>query len=101
MGASPIPAPRPPCQRRCPRNAVPSIEPIPASPPRPMSPAPRRPGHDAGVRASARPARERTMGALTRIARGAAGVLAVAAYQIGAHHAAATPGAHGFGLAMA
>lgn len=41
------------------------------------------------------------MGALTRIARGAAGVLAVAAYQIGAHHAAATPGAHGFGLAMA
>lgn len=41
------------------------------------------------------------MGKLTRIARGAAGVLAVVAYQAGAHHAAATPGAHGFGLALA
>ncbi|CBJ39221.1 conserved protein of unknown function; transmembrane protein [Ralstonia solanacearum CMR15] len=41
------------------------------------------------------------MGTLTRIARGAAGVLAVAAYQVGAHYAAATPGAHGFGLALA
>ncbi|KFX26368.1 membrane protein [Ralstonia solanacearum] len=41
------------------------------------------------------------MGTLTRIARGAAGVLAVVAYQVGAHYAAATPGAHGFGLALA
>ncbi|KUZ14016.1 hypothetical protein WL93_00350 [Burkholderia diffusa] len=35
------------------------------------------------------------------IARGVGAVAAVAAYQIGAHYAAATPGAHGFGLAMA
>ncbi|AOJ14367.1 hypothetical protein WJ07_20445 [Burkholderia vietnamiensis] len=35
------------------------------------------------------------------IARGAGALAAVAAYQIGAHYAAATPGAHGFGLAMA
>ena len=38
---------------------------------------------------------------LTRFARGAAGVGAVVAYQAGAHYAAATPGAHGIGLAMA
>ncbi|OJA95211.1 hypothetical protein [Burkholderia ubonensis] len=36
-----------------------------------------------------------------RIARGALAVGAVVAYQAGAHYAAATPGAHGFGLAMA
>ena len=35
------------------------------------------------------------------VARGIAAVGAVAAYQAGAHYAAATPGAHGFGLAMA
>ncbi|WP_322065992.1 COG4648 family protein [Burkholderia ubonensis] len=35
------------------------------------------------------------------IARGALAVGAVVAYQAGAHYAAATPGAHGFGLAMA
>ncbi|MDN7905843.1 hypothetical protein QZM18_17235 [Burkholderia diffusa] len=35
------------------------------------------------------------------IARGVGAAAAVAAYQIGAHYAAATPGAHGFGLAMA
>ena len=38
---------------------------------------------------------------LTSFARGAAGVGAVVAYQVGAHYAAATPGAHGVGLAMA
>ncbi|AYZ66312.1 hypothetical protein EGY31_24255 [Burkholderia multivorans] len=36
-----------------------------------------------------------------RIARGALAVGAVVAYQAGAHYAAATPGAHGFGLTMA
>ena len=41
------------------------------------------------------------MDRLTSFARGTAGVGAVVAYQIGAHYAAATPGAHGFGLAMA
>ncbi|EGD04610.1 hypothetical protein B1M_10593, partial [Burkholderia sp. TJI49] len=41
------------------------------------------------------------MSTARRIARGAAGVGAVAAYQVGAHYAVATPGAHGFGLAMA
>ncbi|MBF5014407.1 hypothetical protein [Burkholderia pseudomultivorans] len=41
------------------------------------------------------------MSAARRIARGAAGVGAVAAYQAGAHYAVATPGAHGLGLAMA
>ncbi|KVU30956.1 hypothetical protein WK65_01985 [Burkholderia ubonensis] len=35
------------------------------------------------------------------IARGALAVGAVVAYQAGAHYAAATPSAHGFGLAMA
>ncbi|WP_179401269.1 hypothetical protein [Burkholderia guangdongensis] len=35
------------------------------------------------------------------IARGTAAVAAVAAYQAGAHYAAATPGAHGVGLALA
>lgn len=38
---------------------------------------------------------------LTSFARGAAGVGAIVAYQVGAHYAAATPGAHGVGLAMA
>lgn len=38
---------------------------------------------------------------LASLARGTAGVAAVVAYQMGAHHAAATPGAHGLGLAMA
>ncbi|MFP3889481.1 hypothetical protein [uncultured Ralstonia sp.] len=41
------------------------------------------------------------MGTLSGFARGAAGIAAVVAYQLGAHYAAATPGAHGFGLAMA
>ncbi|MCO5397191.1 hypothetical protein [Ralstonia soli] len=41
------------------------------------------------------------MGRLTSFARGAGGVGAVVAYQAGAHYAAATPGAHGLGLAMA
>ncbi|MBY8608409.1 MAG: hypothetical protein IOC39_14160 [Burkholderia sp.] len=41
------------------------------------------------------------MSRLLPVARGVAAVGAVAAYQAGAHHAAATPGAHGFGLAMA
>lgn len=41
------------------------------------------------------------MNRLTSFARGAAGVIAVVAYQVGAHYAAATPGAHGVGLAMA
>ncbi|MGU7781475.1 hypothetical protein [Burkholderia sp. PU8-34] len=41
------------------------------------------------------------MSAPQRIARGAVAVGAVVAYQAGAHYAAATPGAHGFGLAMA
>jgi uncharacterized membrane protein len=35
------------------------------------------------------------------IVRGAAAVAAVIGYQAGAHYAAATPGAHGFGLALA
>lgn len=41
------------------------------------------------------------MDRLTSFARGAAGVGTVVAYQAGAHYAAATPGAHGVGLAMA
>ncbi|MEX3961861.1 hypothetical protein AB4Y42_06540 [Paraburkholderia sp. EG286B] len=41
------------------------------------------------------------MSALAAAARAALGVAAVAAWQIGAHYAVATPGAHGFGLAMA
>ncbi|WP_431820483.1 hypothetical protein [Burkholderia sp. F1] len=41
------------------------------------------------------------MSAPERIARGALAAGAVLAYQAGAHYAAATPGAHGFGLAMA
>ncbi|HDR9508014.1 hypothetical protein C5615_16965 [Burkholderia cepacia] len=41
------------------------------------------------------------MSRLLSIARCVAAVGAVAAYQAGAHYAAATPGAHGFGLAMA
>ncbi|MRS98445.1 hypothetical protein GJQ57_07200 [Ralstonia pickettii] len=41
------------------------------------------------------------MNRLTAFARGAAGVCAVVAYQVGAHYAAATPSAHGLGLAMA
>ncbi|AXK66562.1 hypothetical protein [Burkholderia sp. IDO3] len=41
------------------------------------------------------------MSTLLNVARGVGAVGAVAAWQIGAHHAAATPGAHGFGLAMA
>ncbi|WP_296228248.1 hypothetical protein [Ralstonia sp. UBA689] len=41
------------------------------------------------------------MNRLTGIVRGAAGVAAVVAYQAGAYYAAATPGAHGIGLAMA
>ncbi|ANA33887.1 COG4648 family protein [Ralstonia mannitolilytica] len=41
------------------------------------------------------------MSRLLRLARGTAGVAAVVAYQVGAHHAVATPGAHGLGLAMA
>ncbi|WP_175841079.1 hypothetical protein [Burkholderia contaminans] len=41
------------------------------------------------------------MNRLLPVARGIAAVGAVAAYQAGAHYAAATPGAHGFGLAMA
>jgi uncharacterized membrane protein len=41
------------------------------------------------------------LGTLSGFARGAAGIAAVVAYQLGAHYAAATPGAHGFGLAMA
>ncbi|MEK7917440.1 hypothetical protein AAB988_30920 [Burkholderia contaminans] len=41
------------------------------------------------------------MSRLLPVARGIAAVGAVAAYQAGAHYAAATPGAHGFGLAMA
>lgn len=40
------------------------------------------------------------MAALNGIARAGAAIAAVAAYQIGAHYAAATPGAHGFGLAL-
>lgn len=41
------------------------------------------------------------MSAPARIARGLVAAGAVVAYQAGAHYAAATPGAHGFGLAMA
>ncbi|MBY4871205.1 hypothetical protein DIE14_21585 [Burkholderia sp. Bp9017] len=41
------------------------------------------------------------MSTLSNVARGVGAVGAVTAWQIGAHHAAATPGAHGFGLAMA
>ena len=41
------------------------------------------------------------MDRLTSLARAVAGVAAVVAYQLGAHYAAATPGAHGVGLAMA
>ncbi|MBS6361878.1 hypothetical protein [Burkholderia sp.] len=41
------------------------------------------------------------MSAPGRIVRAAGAIVAVIAYQAGAHHAAATPGAHGFGLAMA
>ncbi|MGL6157835.1 MAG: hypothetical protein ACRC1O_14600, partial [Ralstonia mannitolilytica] len=41
------------------------------------------------------------MSRLLRLAHGTAGVAAVVAYQVGAHHAVATPGAHGLGLAMA
>ena len=41
------------------------------------------------------------MSALAAAARAALGVAAVAAWRIGAHYAVATPGAHGFGLAMA
>lgn len=41
------------------------------------------------------------MDRLTGIVRAAAGVAAVVAYQVGAHYAVATPGMHGFGLAMA
>lgn len=41
------------------------------------------------------------MDRLTGIVRGAAGVAAVIAYQVIAHHAVATPDAHGVGLAMA
>ncbi|MGM3275316.1 hypothetical protein [Ralstonia sp. 24A2] len=41
------------------------------------------------------------MDRLTGILRGAAGVAAVVAYQVGAHYAVATPGMHAFGLAMA
>jgi len=41
------------------------------------------------------------MDRLIGIARAAAGIAAVVVYQVGAHYAAATPGAHGVGLAMA
>ncbi|WP_439890065.1 hypothetical protein ACS7SF_12405 [Ralstonia sp. 25C] len=41
------------------------------------------------------------MDRLISLARAVAGVAAVVAYQLGAHYAAATPGAHGVGLAMA
>ncbi|MCP3712533.1 hypothetical protein M3I54_37405 [Paraburkholderia sp. CNPSo 3274] len=41
------------------------------------------------------------MSAVAAAARAALGVALVAAWQIGAHYAVATPGAHGFGLAMA
>lgn len=41
------------------------------------------------------------MDRLTGFVRGAVGLAAVIAYQVGAHHAVATPGAHGIGLAMA
>ncbi|WP_322029514.1 hypothetical protein [Paraburkholderia sp. J76] len=41
------------------------------------------------------------MSALGAAVRAASGVATVAAWQIGAHYAVATPGAHGFGLAMA
>ncbi|HTH59486.1 MAG TPA: hypothetical protein VL689_04945 [Paraburkholderia sp.] len=37
---------------------------------------------------------------LTRIARAGAAIGALAIYEIGAHHAVATPGEHGFGLAL-
>jgi uncharacterized membrane protein len=40
------------------------------------------------------------MSRLTHIARGAAMVVAITAYQIGAHYAAGTPGAQGLGLAL-
>lgn len=41
------------------------------------------------------------MSRLLPVVRGIAAAGAVAAYQVGAHYASATPGAHGFGLAMA
>jgi len=41
------------------------------------------------------------MSRLLPVVRGVAAVGAVAAYQVGAHYASATPGAHGLGLAMA
>ncbi len=41
------------------------------------------------------------MGTLSGVARGAAAFAAVAGYQAAAHYAAATPGAHGLGLALA
>lgn len=37
---------------------------------------------------------------ITRVARAGASVAALAAYETGAHHAAATPGEHGLGLAL-
>ena len=40
------------------------------------------------------------MHALTHVARAALAIAALAIYEIGAHHAVATPGEHGFGLAL-
>ncbi|MGC3028916.1 hypothetical protein ACPUER_27895, partial [Burkholderia sp. DN3021] len=60
------------------------------SPVRPLPPGGRR-------RRAPAPARRPPMSRLLSIARGVAAVGAVAAYQAGAHYAAATPGAHGFG----
>jgi uncharacterized membrane protein len=65
-----------------------------------MPPRRSRPGREAAARRAVQSVGERAVGTLNRIARGAAAVIAVAAYQIGAHYAAATPGAHGFGLAL-
>ena len=42
----------------------------------------------------------RNAGALKGIARAGGAVAALAAYELGAHHAASTPGEHGFGLAL-
>src|SRR5262249_49459997 len=45
--------------------------------------------------------RRRAMTRMATAARVVPGVVAIVAWQVGAHYAVATPGAHGFGLAMA